>query len=654
MTLNSSIIIAFILLFVGTAGGFGIFSYAKLYFIKQPYAFFENKESLVTSIAIGFATIYSLFCLAYFLEVILPFQKVFSISIVVLVTLSVVGCLLLILNSTKAYKNISDFKKSFYFLGFFIIFVSLFVILPQIILGNTPTIVNDTWSHISIVNRFIYENNFVLSSFSMPNDNYVLKYSSHHAFLSAVAILSGASALEVYAAASTFFSIVTTAAFLLVLVKFIKINESYLLVFISLFIFINIFAGTDIIWRGDAGYRIPSFIIMFILLSIIYPKITPNFTINSFHWIKIVLFSITMGVTHAYEIVFLTLMLIPYGIIIAFKNKSKEIMIYLLKILFIFTFSAILGYMLSKFSYAPLVKYMEYKDFLNYYLNGLRTQITTFTWAVAVFLTIFYKLIIPNNKDNSILLFFNISLASSIILGALNPLLFPLYKMLLGATHANRIMYVFPFYLVFAYFVSYILISLKEKLSKPRRVSLILILIVILLSILNNVLERTGLNGKFKYGGSDKYSQLYIYSDFYKKIQSFENKIIIADTFISAPINAISNNFIFTHRPWTGGLNNRFLIAQEIMQNPLDKESIKNICDYKIDLIAINNAILPTQEYIQAIDEAPWVMKNFNILENQNELKKAFEDLNDERFEFIGNFNGIKLFNINYKKMCNN
>ncbi len=653
MVLNSSMLLVFILMFISVVGGFGIYSHLKMYITKKPYSFFEIKETLVTSIAIGFATIYSLYCLAYFLEVILPFENIFTLNILVLAILSVVGCSLLIFNIYKANKNIYNLKKSFSFFGFFIVFVSVFILLPQIILGNTPTIVNDTWSHISIINRFIYENDFVLSSYSMPNDNYLLKYSSHHAFLSAIAVLSGASALEVYAVASAFYSIVATAAFLLVLTKFLKNDESYLVIFISLFIFINIFAGTNMIWRGDAGYRIPAFIMMFILLSTIYPKIAPNFEINNFHWVKIALFSIATGVTHAYEIALLTLMLMPYGAVVAFKNKSKKILIYLFKILIIFAFSSILGYIISKTANFHFEQTMEYKGFLTYYINGLKTHITLFTWLVAVFLTVFYKFIIPKDKNNSALLFFNITLISSIVLGALNPLLFPIYKILLGATHANRLMYVFPFYLIFAYFTSYILISLKEKLSKPRRVFLILVLLIILLSILNTFYEKMGLNGKFRYGGNDKYSQIYIYDDFYKKIQKFENKIIISDTYISAPINAISNNFVFTHRPWTGGVNGRFSIAQKIMINPLDKESIKNICEYKIDLIAINNAVIPTQEYIKAIDEAPWVMKIFS-LENRIELKKAFEDLDDDRFEFLGNFNGIKLFNINREKMCVN
>ena len=207
-------------------------------------------------------------------------------------------------------------------------------------------------------------------------------------------------------------------------------------------------------------------------------------------------------------------------------------------------------------------------------------------------------------------------------------------------------MYVFPFYLVLIYFSSHILNELKSPSSQNRKFILYGSIFLIISAVAVNFYQRAGLNGDFTYKSSDRLSQLNLYPSFYKTLKfGYQHKVIISDTFISAPINAVTNNYVFTHRPWTGGVENRFQLAKEIMSNPISADSMRSICKYKIDLLAINEST-PPKEYLNLFSEAPWLIADFKLKIQLNDIKQS------KGYSFVGNLDGIELFEVNRGLLC--
>ena len=641
-------VIILVMLFIYAFSGLGWLYFAQMTSGTNMLRVVLDKK-LILNIGIGFSVSYSIYCLFYFLIIFAINNNQLEAAAS---SILVVGGLGISFLSYYAYKIWASKSPEYQFsnkitkalLG--LILVSIIIVIPQLVLGSKPFLASDSWSHISIINRLLDSGNLTLSSFSMPSDNYVLRYSPHHSFLSAIALLSGASALEIFTAARVFYPIILMAAFLSFLNN---LDESILKksasMIIAIIIFALIFPTTDGVWRGSADYRMPAFILMFVVLRVAYPIVSAQVNLTTFSALTVFGLSLAIAVTHAIEIALITLILVPLGLLVAYKKKSKIIFGYLIGAFVSFIICGVIGLLLSRGYNVPLKKSVEYIDFIFYYIKQLDTHIAIYTWFVSALLVIINRQIIIRSKS-SLILFFKCTLFSSLVLGPLNPILFPLYNNIMGSSHSNRIMYVFPFYLVLIYFSSHILNELKSPSSQNRKFILYGSVFLIISAVAVNFYQRAGLNGDFTYKSSDRLSQLNLYPSFYKTLKfGYQHKVIISDTFISAPINAVTNNYVFTHRPWTGGVENRFQLAKEIMSNPISADSMRSICKYKIDLLAINEST-PPKEYLNLFSEAPWLIADFKLKIQLNDIKQS------KGYSFVGNLDGIELFEVNRGLLC--
>lgn len=632
------------LIFLGIIlSGLGIYYYLLNRFDCKP-----SRARKILDIGLGFTVIYSVYCLIYFILIFSQIEEALKAAALSLKILIFIGSTLLLVKiciKTEYFKKISKYMQIDRITLLIISLTFVIVVIPQLILGNLPFIVSDSWSHISIINRLLDYQDLSLTSFSMPNDNYGLRYSPHHSFLSAIAYIANVKAIEVWIVARYFYPIILLTTFLYFIQIFDRnYNEKIKNTIIAIIFFGLLYVTTDGVWRGSADYRIASFILLFVLLSILYPIISGNNNLSIIAVFITVWLSFAIAVTHGIQIAILTLMIVPYGIYNAIKKKSKTLFIYSIAASLIFFISGIITLWISKTAFAPLNKNVEYVDFIGYYFNQLNVHIVIYTWLAAVLLVIFHRFI-EIKLDSMQVEFFKTSLISSIILGPINPFLFPLYNELMGSSHSNRIMYVFPFYLILILYASKILNELTRPIHKRKKLH-VTIFMVIVLAVIVNFYKKSGLDGKPTYRRSDNLSQLKIYPNFYQAINKhYSRKIVISDVFTSAPINVVTNNYIFTHRPWTGGVDDRFNIAKTIMNNPIREDSIGKICKFKIDLLVINEN-KPPSDFKKNFEAAPWLYSDFKLSVGLSKI------ITNNGFIYKGHWDGIHLFEIDRDLLC--
>tara|TARA_B110000259_G_C13672878_1_gene265061 strand:- start:99 stop:347 length:249 start_codon:yes stop_codon:yes gene_type:complete len=81
------------------------------------------------------------------------------------------------------------------------------------------------------------------------------------------------------------------------------------------------------------------------------------------------------------------------------------------------------------------------------------------------------------------------------------------------------------------------------------------------------------------------------------------------------------------------------------MSNPISADSMRSICKYKIDLLAINEST-PPKEYLNLFSEAPWLIADFKLKIQLNDIKQS------KGYSFVGNLDGIELFEVNRGLLC--
>lgn len=645
--------VLFILLMAIALVCLGYFYLGKHYLATNQSRYVITKSNILLDLPVGFSISYSFYCLCYFFNIFIGFDTI-KVMVIFLLVVSVVGLicwvkyaqLKVINNECLGKNNDNTLNKSFFYIV--LLMICLCIFLPQFLLGNTPFLVSDSWSHISVINRMIDVNSTILTGFSLPNDGYVLRYSPHHAFLATIATFINVTALEMYKVARYFYPVMLVLAFLRLLNVFdFQYLRSTTGIILAIIVISFLFPTTDGVWRGGADYRIPAFIMMFIVLNLLYPVFFKLVPLTIVRVASVAILSIAIAVTHAVEISFLTVIIVPAGFYIAVLHQSKKIALYTGAVLFIFIVSGLLGLIQSHTAYAPLNKSMSYSDFYLYCINQLRVHVNLYTYAMSVFFALFLG-VIARVSEPGFVRFLMVGFISSIILGPLNPLLYPLYRDLMGSSHSNRILYyAFPFYLAFFVGVYHLIDNLKIDGKSTKVVSTYVVLLLLAVASFGiNMYDKLGLDGEFSYKRSDRLTQLNLYPHFYHELGiRYQHKVIISDVFTSAPVNAVTNNYIFTHRPWTGGQDDRFQIAKKIMFNPANEYAIAKICQYHIDVLAINNSTLP-DEYVEVFISTPWLMSDFKLGIRNEGLRSAYG------ISYIGVWDDISIYEFQRDVLC--
>ena len=133
---------------------------------------------------------------------------------------------------------------------------------------------------------------------------------------------------------------------------------------------------------------------------------------------------------------------------------------------------------------------------------------------------------------------------------------------------------------------------------------------IVFTSIGLHLVEKFGITGKMTYYGSDEQSQLLTLPNLYSRIQQFEGKVFLTDTWTGAPIPAISSNYIVVHRPWTPGPDpGRWAIGRETMKELNLTSSQLNMCNWRVDFVLLNDAALPLMA--RQFRAAPWLLPDF-------------------------------------------
>lgn len=605
----------------------------------------NDRFDITALLAAGFSISWFGFCVLY-LGVVWAGHESLRLLVILASVQTVVGIVLLVFFGTPLLKRLpgAGFAELASLLALFV----FAIVLPQAFLGNLPVYVSDSWSHISIINRFIDTGSVSLTSFSMPGDRYVLRYSPHHAFLAVVARVSGATALDVFVAARFFYPMALTSAFLF----FARTLDAQrfsgvLAVCAAGLVFILTFVTTDGVWRGAADYRAPAFILMLFGSGLIFRFYHENDGLRLGAAILGLAFAI--GVTHAIEIAILAVMWLPYGAWLYWRTRAPSTVGKVAFLFVSFAVSGLAGYLLASVAFVPLNRAMSYWGFVQYYRAQLGVHIVQYTWVVAV-LAVVALLLTPRSVDPAsrrvdVSLFLAISLASSLLLGALNPVLYPIYNVLMGGSHANRMMYAFPYYLALAYGLALSVRCARNPSGTVRLIALCGIAAVIS-AVAVHFYIKSGMDGSISYRRDDSISQLRLYPRFYELIRTtYSRRIIVSDPFTSAPINAVSNNYVFTHRPWTGGVGDRYLKARDVMKNPIGALSREIICSFRIDVLAINRSV-PPRDIEEVWKQASWSKSDFDTMLSTNDIQRA------NGFKLVGSPDDIDVFEIDRGVLC--
>ena len=138
----------------------------------------------------------------------------------------------------------------------------------------------------------------------------------------------------------------------------------------------------------------------------------------------------------------------------------------------------------------------------------------------------------------------------------------------------------------------------------------VVLLGIVITSIGLQLVDKFGITGQMTYYGSDKQSQLVTLPNLYSRIQQFEGKVFLTDTWTGAPIPATSSNYIVVHRPWTPGPDpERWAIGRETMKELNSTSSKINMCNWRVDFILLNDAALPLMA--RQFRAATWLLPDF-------------------------------------------
>ena len=208
--------------------------------------------------------------------------------------------------------------------------------------------------------------------------------------------------------------------------------------------------------------------------------------------------------------------------------------------------------------------------------------------------------------------YFSACVAAFLLLGPVNPLLFPIWARLVSVTLMYRAIFAVPVWILFGYFFAICAKDIiGDRMTKNRMLALqVLALTGALLPLGMYAGEKFGLTGNETYYGKDSQSQLNSLPHLYRTIQELDQKVVLTDIWTGAPIPTISNNYIVVHRPWTSGPEkNRWTDGMETMRSLTSSNAHQNLCKWEVDLVLLNRAELPLME--SQFLASPWLLPDF-------------------------------------------
>ncbi|MEE1610170.1 hypothetical protein [Microvirga sp. CF3016] len=634
---HSGIFVAVAWLSIASAAGVGIFLGIKRLASARPIDF--DLSELLGLFPIGFAITYGIFVISH----IASFGKSLDVGLFSLVATVIFGIagLVVILIRKDISKTSAEDKKNYIICLFVALCTS---VVPQIMLGSLPFVVSDSWTHISYINRLLLENSTMVSGVAMPHEVYALKFSPHHAFLATVGRLSQAQALDVWIGARYLFPIWLILAFLSFIAKAAPdVLSKPWQIGVLVFFFAVLFPTEDGVFRGSADYRIPAFILMFLLLRIGWSLIVQTGADNTIALTSMLLLSSVIAVTHVLELMLAILMLVPFSIAFWRRSNNRKQVIFIATWSFCSVAIALIVVRVAFTGYpVPIERATTYDRFLELYMGMLSHWIGWPALIGAVAATFF----VPT-KYVALKIFITTALLTAVSTSAVNPVVAYLLVPLVGANLFWRTMFVFPIYIPLALSLIYFISSAWNSAVRGdfARVAMQGCFGVALLTAVGfHLYYWWGFHGRVSYLQSDSISQLRLYPALYERLKTYNYKIVLSDTFTSAPINAVTSNYIYAHRPWTEGPEpGRLAVAANILHDPTSTESLMAICRAKIDLVVINRT-RPPDRLKPELDEYAFVREGF--YKDKVEFKKV------SYLRFVGNFDGVDLYEVSRQSIC--
>lgn len=471
----------------------------------------------------------------------------------------------------------------------------------MIFLGAFPFMVSDNFTHISYINRLIVQENNIITGAWLPGEVYSIKFSPHHFFLSIIGRQSNGSALDTWVAAELIFPgllLISYLSFITTVFPNAIIRKFDYLIYII--IFILLYENSDLFYRGAADYKIVNCILLFQICRIFLSQLYLDLRF----FLAGIALSFVVAITHPVEILILLGMVTPYSLYKSFNYRKDNS----LKLLFVWIFFAIFSTLIViKIFYTggdiPLDRLTTREEFEGIYYSSLKNYI-----GLPVLISFFISLCCIYRSQFDIFKFSLLSTIAAIFLSPINPLI--IYLINIGGSNiAWRTIFILPTYVAIAASI----IHIKNNCLKFNKFkfSSIGILFIITASIGSHIYTWWHFDGTLGYQRSDAISQLKLQPNLYNAIKKFTNEIILTDTWTSAPINAISNNFIVAHRPWSEGPKlGRHQGSMNALKNIGSESSTSFICDNNISMIIINNFIMP-KEIQDEFVKYDWLFNGF-------------------------------------------
>lgn len=517
-------------------------------------------------------------------------------------------------------------------------------IVPQLVLGSLPFAVSDAWTHISYINRLLISKSTVVSGAWLPNEIYAIKFAPHHAFLAAIGRITGSSALEVWVGAS----FVLPALLILSYLSFVEsafpnLTKSRRDYFVLTLTFVILFHISDDLFRGTADYRIASCIIFFqaaryVMLSVATPQKAESIAAL---FIACILTAL-IAITHLIEVMILILMFAPYFLVRAVTERSpKPVVISTVWSIF----SVVVTLIVLRLFYSGFSMPLDTQITLDLFWPFFR-QMFVYYISIEVFIACVISLFILWQVRSSAFAFLVCCCAASFIFSPINPLLFGILMHFVGGNLVWRIIFVFPTYLAIgaALGVAYRQISLRTLINLDRRTIFYSVWTLgVAAAIALHLISWWHLDGTLGYQHSDSVSQLRLFPNLYRELTNYRGEVVLSDTITSAPINAVTSNYIVTHRPWTEGPDaGRFGLAKETLKHPTTAAARDAICRMNISLFVVNTAPLPLKLRTET-ERYPWLRDDFYEL--REEYKKV------SFLQFRGEFDGVDIYVVDRSKV---
>jgi len=597
-------------------------------------------KELVYCLPTGYALIYSIFTASYIILFEGPLISGGVFTIAVLLTMALLSPVVL---KKRVYKtHINELNSGFFILAL----VLAITVIPQLILGSLPFWVSDSWTHISYINRLLINDSTVISGAWLPNEIYAIKFSPHHAFLSSIAQATGSTALETWIGASfvlpfllilSYFSFIDSA-----FPNLMKSRKEYSVLAI---VFVLLFAICNDIFRGSAGYRIASCIIFFQIARYIFLSIeTPGNRKAILAVLIACCLTATMATTHLVEVMIILLMLSPY---LAVRSVQKRNIKPLIISCVWSIFSVIVALIVVRLFYSdfplPLKTETTLESFWPFFHMKFKRHID-----YGLFTVFLMSLYILWKYRSPAFIFVSLSLVTVLIFSPINPLIFNPLINFGGSNLVWRVLFVPPIYLAIGAALAIVVRHTNFSafiMFNRRTIILLMFAFSTAAAFTHHFYYWWHLDGTLGYQHSDSASQLRLFPRLYNELKNYNNEIILSDTITSAPINAVTTNYIVTHRPWTQGPDpERFHLAKASLKSPNLISSRDFICKNMVSLLLINTAQLPSKLQTET-ERYPWLM---------NEFYGSKEDYKKTSFlQFQGEFDSVDIYSVNQSIACN-